>query len=95
MRNAVFVFLYSLAAGILMALFIMSTGTGPTRYVFSLVAVLLGIRFFKRYETLGQRISFIVIAILFSLLLPLVYVALALTNGWYVNPEYLKGVPPQ
>lgn len=90
MRNALFLLLYGLAGGVLMSLFMMSAGV--TRYLFSLGAVLLGMQFFKRYDSKGLRIGFIVLVLVFSLFFPLIYVMLALANGWYVNPDYLKGV---
>lgn len=92
MRNTLILLTYSVGCGILMSLFIMSTGV--TRYLFSLLAVVLGIQFFKRIEGKGLRIGFVVLVVFFSLLFPVIYVALALVNGWYINPGYLKGIQP-
>jgi len=93
LKNAMIVMLYSLAAGVLMATFIL--GSGITRHLFSLSAVLIGVRFFKRHEGKGSRIAFVVLVLLLALILSSFYVLLAVANGWYLNPEYLKGVGEQ
>jgi uncharacterized membrane protein AbrB (regulator of aidB expression) len=79
---------YTLAAGILMSVFVLTSGM--FRHVFSLGAVLVGIQFFKRWEEKKPRIWFIVLVVLCALFLPLIYVFVAYSNGWYVDPRYLE-----
>jgi len=90
MRNTLIILMYSLGAGLLMAAFIL--GTGITRHLFSLCAVVLGIQFFKRHDGKGMRITFVVLVLVLALFFSSLYVLLAVANGWYLNPEYLKGV---
>lgn len=79
---------YTLAAGILMSVFILSTGM--FRYVFSLGAIMVGAQLFKREEEKKPRIWFVVFVFLLALFLPLIYVLFAVAYGWPVNPDYLK-----
>ncbi|WP_010269767.1 hypothetical protein [Paenibacillus senegalensis] len=58
-------FLFSVAAGILMSIFVL-LNTGVFRHFFSLGAVLIGIYVFKTYEGKWSRISFILLTIVFS-----------------------------
>jgi len=64
--TALIVFLYSLLAGISLSLF--SSITQIHKYIFSLLALYIGIRFFKNFERLGLRITFFVLAIFFCLI---------------------------
>lgn len=65
---------------------------GIFRYAFSLGALLIGIRFFKTHETIGSRIGFIAVVVVFTLIMPSIYVLIAYANGWPINPVYLKGI---
>ncbi|OMF37513.1 hypothetical protein BK133_05515 [Paenibacillus sp. FSL H8-0548] len=42
------------------------------RYLFSLLALYLGIRFFRRFETLGLRIGYFVLSVIFYLLIAVI-----------------------
>jgi hypothetical protein len=64
---------YTFLAGLMLALFSMLTEI--YRYLFSLLALYIGIRFFRRYETIGLRITFFVLAIIFYLLIAVVVAA--------------------
>lgn len=77
---------YAFLAGLMLAIFSMITGL--TRYLFSLLALYIGIRFFRRFETLGLRITFIVLAIVFYLLLAIV---IAAVNYIRDNPQAIMG----
>lgn len=79
---------YTLAAGILMSIFIMTEG--PTKHIFSLGAILIGFSVFRRVEEKKPIIWFVVLVVLLALVLPLIYTVLALANGWYINPDLLK-----
>lgn len=63
MRTSLWVILYALMAGVSLALF--ANIPDLIKYVFSLLALYLGIRFFRRFETVGLRVTFIVLAIVF------------------------------
>jgi hypothetical protein len=64
---------YTFLAGLMLALFSMLTEI--YRYLFSLLALYIGIRFYRRYETIGLRITFFVLAIIFYLLIAVVVAA--------------------
>ncbi|MHA6484585.1 hypothetical protein ACX1C1_22075 [Paenibacillus sp. strain BS8-2] len=65
-RTSFWVILYAVLAGISLALF---AHIGDfIKYVFSLLAIYIGIRFFRRFETIGLRVTFIVLAIVFYFL---------------------------
>lgn len=84
-------FLLSLAAGSLMTIFVLMN-TGVFRHFFSLGAVLIGIYVFKSYEGKWSRISFILLTVIFAFLFPPIYVVLAYTYGWPVDPQFLDGI---
>jgi hypothetical protein len=88
LATALRIFGYSFACAVLLALF--SQFTDIIKYVFSLFALFLGIRFFRNYETLKQRIAFFAIAIVLYFVVNVVYVVLAFANGWPVHDQYLK-----
>jgi hypothetical protein len=77
---------YSIVCAILLALF--SQISDILKYVFSLCALVLGIRFFRNYDTLGHRVAFIALTIVFYFIVNIVYVILALQNGWPVHEQY-------
>ncbi|ALS27477.1 hypothetical protein ABEV74_00640 [Paenibacillus cisolokensis] len=60
-KTFAYIALYSIVCGSLLAMFALTANL--MRYVFSLLALYLGIRFFRRYERLAPRIWFIVLAI--------------------------------
>ncbi len=62
-KTTLWIILYALVAGSL--LFAFSQIQGFIKYLFSLLAIYVGIRFFRRYEKLSLRITFIVVAIVF------------------------------
>lgn len=61
---------YTFLAGLMLTVF--SLIEDFYRYLFSLLALYIGIRFFRRFETLGLRITFFVLSIIFYLLLAIV-----------------------
>jgi len=85
--TAMWVFWYSLLAAISLALF--STIPSLVKYIFSLLVIYIGIRFFRRFETLGMRIIFIVLAILLYFIIVLVITMIIYLRD---NPELLNGV---
>jgi hypothetical protein len=78
---------YALAAGILMSIFVLVPGL--VRNIFSLGAILVGFQFFKREEEKKPRIWFVVLVFVFAMILPVLFVGISYTSGWYV-PDYLK-----
>lgn len=62
---------YSLACAILLTLF--SNIQDMFKYVFSLGALFLGIRFFRQFEELRYRIWFFVIAVFFYFVFNVIY----------------------
>ncbi len=79
--------LYATAAGLCLAFF--TNITDFFRYAFSLLALFIGIRFFKNYDRLAYRIIFIVFAIIFFLLFTVVY---AMFIFYKENPELFTNV---
>ncbi|MFD0587909.1 hypothetical protein ACFQZE_07825 [Paenibacillus sp. GCM10027627] len=85
-KTSLIVMLFSLAAGSSLALFLVIEDF--FRYVFSLLTLYMGIRFFRRYETVGKRILFIVLTVFFC----------ALTTFWATvfrfmeNPELMTSM---
>jgi len=67
-----------------------SVTSGWYHHLFALAAVILGVRFFREHDSKGKRIGFLSIVILLALIIPPIYVTLALKNGWPVNPSYMK-----
>ncbi|CDN44680.1 MULTISPECIES: hypothetical protein [Paenibacillus] len=63
--------LYGIACGLLMTLFVMVPGV--IRFVFSLVALWLGLRFFRAHETVWRRVGFVFVSILFFILSVIAY----------------------
>jgi hypothetical protein len=61
---------YALAAGLLLALFSMLASI--VKYVFSLLALYVGIRFFRRFDSIGFRIGFFALAIVFYFLIVII-----------------------
>jgi len=79
------VILYAIMAG--GALSIFTTISSFIKYLFSLLAVYIGVRFFRRFETIGLRITFIVLSIIMffiGVLITVVYQSLT-------NPDFLTG----
>jgi hypothetical protein len=87
-RVALAVILYGLACGILLSIFSVFTGLGIVRYAFSLGVLLLGIRFFKNYETISSRIIFVVLSIVFYFLTVLIIIVYTYAAG-------IELLPPQ
>src|SRR5690606_29042818 len=77
--------LYALLAGGSLALF--STITTFAKYLFSLLTVYIGIRFFRRFETIGLRITFIVLAIAMYFL---IVVIIAMFQFIRDNPDVMQ-----
>ncbi|QJC52368.1 hypothetical protein HGI30_12900 [Paenibacillus albicereus] len=57
---------YGVLGGALLAMFVLIPSV--LRFVFSLLALWLGVRFFRRHESLGRRIGFVVSALAFFFL---------------------------
>ena len=56
----------SLLAGTLLGIYTLLAG--PIKFVFSVGALVVGIFFFKKYQTKGIRIAFVVFAFIYALL---------------------------
>ncbi|BBH19653.1 hypothetical protein Back11_09980 [Paenibacillus baekrokdamisoli] len=74
--------LYSLICGLLLSIF--PVIASPIRYVFSLLALVLGIYSFRRFESIRSRILLCVLAIVFFILFTFIIAAVT----------YLKTNPP-
>ncbi|WP_409341066.1 hypothetical protein [Paenibacillus sp. MBLB4367] len=90
LRNVLIFIAFSLLCGVLMSAFILVEGV--FRYAFSLGAIVIGIKFFRMYASIGARIGFVALVVVFALILPAVYVTLAYAYDWPINPAYLEGV---
>ncbi|MGN7453946.1 hypothetical protein ACTHPH_03895 [Paenibacillus pasadenensis] len=60
---------YALLGGALLAMFVLVQSM--LRFVFSLIALWLGVRFFRSHESLWRRIGFVVSALVFFFLIVL------------------------
>jgi|GEM_PF-870963 hypothetical protein len=69
-RTVLIVIAFSFACGICLSLFAIISG--PLKYVFSLVALLIGIKMFGRLDRVGPRIWFISLSIIWYLLLTII-----------------------
>ncbi|MCP3771765.1 hypothetical protein NLX71_00315 [Paenibacillus sp. MZ04-78.2] len=69
--RALQIFAFSLLCAAL--LFVFSIIDGVVKFAFSLGAIYVGIQFFKRYETRGPRIAFVLITILFYFIYSVFY----------------------
>ncbi|MUT66833.1 hypothetical protein GOM71_12930 [Paenibacillus sp. NEAU-GSW1] len=67
------VILYAAASGVLLGLF--SILTAVVKFIFSLLALFLVLRFFKRYERWGARGAFIATALVFFFIFLVCYSA--------------------
>lgn len=79
------VLLYALLAGGSLALF--SLIPSFIKYIFSLLAVYIGIRFFRRFETIGLRITFIVLGLVMYFLIIIIITAVQFVMG---NPDLFQ-----
>ncbi|WP_175598140.1 hypothetical protein [Paenibacillus luteus] len=87
MKTTLWLLGYSFVTGGLLTAF--SLIEGFYRYLFSLLALYIGIRFFRRFETLGLRITFFVVSIVFYLLIAVIVSAVIYIRD---NPDAISGV---
>jgi len=66
LKNTFLIFLFTLGCGMMLALYPMVQS--PINLLFSLLAFVIGIFFFKRYSTIGLRILFFVLSLVFFVL---------------------------
>lgn len=84
-KTVLWIALYSIVIGTLLSVFVQIESM--IRYVFSLLALYLIVRFFKRFETWGPRIAFIVCSLVVFFLAAIIFVAYTLMQ------EYPQGLP--
>lgn len=87
LKNTLWLLAYSLAAGVLLALFAVIGSV--IKYLFSILALYLGFRFFRKYDSLAMRIMFILFAIILYFVSTLVFVTI---NFIMQNPDMMTGV---
>lgn len=80
MSRALAVMLYGFACAVLLAAFSMTPGM--LKFVFSIGAFFLGLRFFNAHDTWGVRLAFIGTAVVLYFVCVVVYTILAYANGW-------------
>lgn len=85
-KTTFWVLLYAVLTGISLSLFTQIEGF--IKYVFSLLALYIGIRFFRRYETLGLRALYISLSIVLFLLSAVIIAIIVYIQQ---NPEALTG----
>ncbi|WP_127584313.1 hypothetical protein [Paenibacillus koleovorans] len=90
MKKTLWLLLLSFIAGHLLLIFSWLNG-GLFRYVFSIGALLIGVYFFKQYDSLKLRIWFIVVSVFFYLLLTIIYTMIYVATG---KIPILNLVPP-
>lgn len=82
LKSGFLIFLYGMACGLLLAIFPLVES--PIRFVFSLLALVLGVYSFRRFESVRSRIVFIVLAIFFFFLFSVVFTIIS----------YMQSHPP-
>lgn len=82
MNKAAALLAYGAACALLLAAFSMIQDF--LRYLFSLGAFLLGLRFFGQYETWGMRLGLIGLTLVFYFLFVFLYTVIAYARGWYI-----------
>ncbi|GIP14483.1 hypothetical protein J40TS1_01250 [Paenibacillus montaniterrae] len=73
-KTALWVLFYAILAGGSLSLF--SLIPSLIKYIFSLLTIYIGIRFFRRFETIGLRIVFIVLSIIMYFLFVIIVTAI-------------------
>ncbi|MFX3633322.1 MAG: hypothetical protein ACE3L7_30675 [Candidatus Pristimantibacillus sp.] len=86
-KTALWIVMYAIACGALLAIF--SLVTSMVKFLFSLLALYLIIRFFKRYETWGVRIVFIISTLIIYFGVALIATAIKFMNDNALNPAGL------
>ncbi|GGG12871.1 hypothetical protein [Paenibacillus abyssi] len=81
LKTSLWVLLYSLVCGALLSVFSIVTELGLFRYVFSLAALFLGIRFFRNYDKISTRVIFIVLSIVFYFMTTIIATVILIANG--------------
>ena len=71
LRTGFLVFLYGMVCGLLLALFPLIESV--IRFVFSLLALVLGVYSFRRFQSVRSRIVFVILVFLFFVLFTVVY----------------------
>ncbi|MFF2887964.1 hypothetical protein [Paenibacillus sp. NPDC057967] len=84
-KTSLVVMFYSLLTGICMALFTQIDGF--VKFLFSLLALYIGIRYFRRFETVGMRVLYIVLALVFTFITILSFVVYTFQQQ---NPELFQ-----
>jgi hypothetical protein len=85
-KTSFWVMLYSVLAGICLALFMQIPGF--EKYLFSLLSIYIAIRYFRRFETVGKRVLFVVLALFFSF-----FMVFCMTAYRYAkNPEQFTSI---
>ena len=78
-RTGMWIVLYSMVVGLLLVLF--TSISIIMRYVFSLGAIFIGIRFFSKFEKLSHRLWFIGLSILFFIFFTVLSVIFLIMSG--------------
>lgn len=84
--TALWVLFYATLAGASLTLF--STIPSLIKYIFSLLTIYIGIRFFRRFETIGLRITFIALSIVLYFLFVIIVTMIQYLSE---HPELLQG----
>ncbi|WP_138751673.1 hypothetical protein [Paenibacillus sinopodophylli] len=86
LKTAFWLLFYSSAAGLMLTVF--SLIEDLFRYLFALLALYIGILFFRKFEKLSLRITFFVLAIIIYLLFAVIASAFIFLRD---NPDVLTG----
>jgi hypothetical protein len=78
-KTVMWLLLFSFCAGLLLALFALVNGI--LKFVFSLGALYVGILYFRRQESVGMRIGFVVLSIVFFIIMTIVLTAIMYVQG--------------
>ncbi len=86
LKTGFLVFLYGMVCGLLLAVFPLIESV--IRFVFSLLALVLGVYSFRRFQSVRARIVFVILAILFFVLFTMVF---TMISYYHSHPPNLNG----
>lgn len=69
-RTALIVIMFSFVCGLCLSMF--ATIPGPIKYLFSLLALIIGIKMFGKLDRVGPRVWFIILSIIWYLVLTVI-----------------------
>ncbi|GKU78510.1 hypothetical protein [Paenibacillus sp. L3-i20] len=86
-KTSLWIILYAMLAGTSIAVF--AEITAIYKYLFSLLAIYIGIRFFRRFDTISLRATFIVLTLIVYFLTAILFAVFHFAKA---NPELVTSL---